>query len=65
MVGPALTAARLEAAGRYIHWGVIQISLTNLLVIVAMILVFVAAVVFRMPHSDRRPVESESSDDSR
>lgn len=66
MSGPALAAVRFDAAGRYIHWGVIQISLTNLLVIVAMILLFVAAIVFRMPgSSESRPVESESSDDPR
>ncbi|HEV7203070.1 MAG TPA: hypothetical protein VGN18_00600 [Jatrophihabitans sp.] len=65
MVGPALATARLDAAGRYIHWGVIQISLTNLLVIIAMIVLFGAAVVLRMPHSDSRPVESERSDDPR
>lgn len=65
MVGPALAAAHLDAAGRYIHWGVIQISLTNLLVIVAMIVLFIAAIVFRMPGSDSRPVDSESSDDAR
>lgn len=65
MVGPALSAARLDAAGRYIHWGVIQISLTNLLVILGMVLLFVAAVVFRMPGSDHRPAESERSDDPR
>jgi hypothetical protein len=40
----------------YIHWGVVQISLTNLLIIVAMVIVFVAAVTLRMPSShDRTP----------
>jgi hypothetical protein len=50
----ALTALPADA-GRYIHWGVISISLTNLLVIVAMVVVFVLALVlpFPRPH-DRR-----------
>lgn len=55
MVGPAL------AAGRYLHWGVIQISLTNLLVIVAMIVVFVAALLLRMPGSSDPPARAERS----
>ena len=32
-------------AGRYVHWGVILISTTNLLIIVAMVIVFVLALV--------------------
>ncbi len=32
-----------EGAGRYVHWGVVQISVTNLLLISAMVLVFVLA----------------------
>ena len=34
-----------ESAGRYVHWGVVLISVTNLLVIVAMVLLFVLALV--------------------
>ena len=34
------------AAGKYIDWGVVSISLTNLLVILGMIVVFVLAVNF-------------------
>ena len=33
-----------ESAGRYVHWGVIQISVTNLVIIVAMVLVFALAI---------------------
>ncbi len=36
--------AMLEA-GRYLHWGVISISVTNALIILAMIVVFVLALV--------------------
>jgi hypothetical protein len=32
-------------AGRYLHWGVIQVSVANALIILAMIVVFVLALV--------------------
>lgn len=32
------------AAGHYLHWGVFSISLTNALVVLAMLVVFVLAV---------------------
>ncbi|GAA2806457.1 hypothetical protein [Kribbella solani] len=38
-------------AGRYIHWGVVQISVTNLVIIVAMVVVFVLAIVVPFPGS--------------
>lgn len=41
-------------AGYYVHWGVVQLSLANLLVIAMMLLVFVAAITFRMPAGHRR-----------
>ena len=34
-----------DPAGRYVHWGVVQISVTNLLVIVAMVILFILALV--------------------
>jgi hypothetical protein len=47
-----LVAASSEA-GRYLHWGVISISVTNALIILAMIVVFALALVipFRRRHS--------------
>jgi hypothetical protein len=42
------------AAGHYLHWGVIQISLTNFLIIVAMIVVFVLALVVPFPGGTRK-----------
>ena len=32
-------------SGNYIHWGVLQISVTNLVIIVAMLVVFALALV--------------------
>jgi len=45
-----------EGAGRYIHWGVIQISQTNLIIIGVMVLLFVLAlgVPFPSGHGDHR-----------
>ncbi|MCW2857148.1 MAG: hypothetical protein JWR52_2763 [Marmoricola sp.] len=42
------------ATGHYLHWGVIQISLTNLIVIVVMVVVFVLALLLPFPggHDD-------------
>jgi len=37
-------------AGRYVHWGVISISVTNLAIIAAMVVVFVLALVIPFPH---------------
>ena len=42
------------AAGKYLSWGVVSISLTNLLIIVGMIVVFVLALVLPFPQRPRR-----------
>jgi hypothetical protein len=39
----------LNRPGHFIHWGVIQLSLANLLVIAAMVVVFAAAVFLPFP----------------
>lgn len=39
----------LNGSGRYIHWGFIQISVANLVVIVLMVLVFVLAILLPFP----------------
>ena len=44
----------VEAAPRYLEWGVVQISLANLLVILAMVVVFVLALVLPFPGRSRR-----------
>jgi hypothetical protein len=45
----------LNHPGHYVHWGVVQISYANLLVIVLMVIVFCAAILipFRT-HKDKR-----------
>ena len=44
----------LNHPGRYIHWGWLQISLANLIVILVMVAVFVLAIVLPFPKG-RRP----------
>ena len=39
-----------DSAGRYVTWGVIQISVTNLVIIAAMIVLFVLAILLPFPH---------------
>jgi hypothetical protein len=61
MVEPAWPAL---AAGRYVHWGVIQISLTNLLIIAGMMLLFVIALLVPFPKDKQRAgMRTEHSDD--
>jgi hypothetical protein len=51
---PARLFAALSA-GHYLHWGVIDVSLTNLAVILVMLAVFLAALLLPFPHGgDRR-----------
>ena len=51
MVLAALFGAliNLSGYGHYIHWGFIQISVANLIVIILMILVFVLAILLPFP----------------
>ncbi|HWU32754.1 MAG TPA: hypothetical protein VN108_07765 [Marmoricola sp.] len=48
----------LQAAPHYLSWGWVQISIANLIVIATMVLIFIGAVVFRMP-ADHHRVRSE------
>jgi hypothetical protein len=43
-----------DGAGRYVSWGAIQISLTNLVIIGAMVVVFLLAILlpFPRPHDE-------------
>jgi len=46
----SLTALVQAGAGSYVHWGWFSISLTNLLIIAAMLVVFVLALVVPFGH---------------
>jgi hypothetical protein len=52
---------RVSAAPYYVHWGVVQISLPNLLVIAGMVLLFVLALVLPFPH--QQASETHHGDD--
>jgi hypothetical protein len=45
----------LNHPGHYLHWGVIQISVANLVVIGIMIVLFVIAMLLPFPTGRRRP----------
>ena len=49
-----LLAVNLNHPGHYIHWGVIQISVANLVVIAVMLVLFVAAILLPFPGRRRR-----------
>ncbi len=55
--GSVLLAApvNLDHPGHYVHWGVIQISVANLVVIAVMVVVFVLALLLPFPKGRRRP----------
>jgi hypothetical protein len=50
-----LLAVNLNSPGYFIHWGFIQISLANLIVILLMIVVFVVALLAPFPGGRNRP----------
>jgi hypothetical protein len=43
----------LNVGDRYIHWGFIQMSVANLIVIILMVVVFALAIVLPFPHKVR------------
>lgn len=47
-------ALNLNHPGHYVHWGVIQISVANLIVIAVMIVLFVAAILLPFPKDRSR-----------
>jgi len=56
ITGPLLSDSRalsapvdLNGTGHYVHWGVIQLSVSNLVVIGVMVVVFVAALLLPFP----------------
>ncbi len=45
----------LNHPGHYVHWGFVQISVANLIVIAVMVAVFVLALALPFPKGRRRP----------
>ncbi len=48
-------AVDLNGPGHYLHWGVIQISVANLVVILVMLALFALALLLPFPKGRRRP----------
>ena len=51
---PLLLSLGLNGPGHYLHWGVIQISVANLVVVAVMVVLFVAALLLPFPGTRRR-----------
>jgi hypothetical protein len=49
-----MSPINLNHPGHYVHWGVIQISVANLLLILLMVAIFAAAILLPFPGSRRR-----------
>lgn len=53
-----------ESTSHYLHWGWVQISVANLIVIAVMLVIFAAAVAFQMPaHRSEIEVKPEERRD--
>jgi hypothetical protein len=59
--------ASAAVGGTYVRWGVISISITNLAIIGAMIVLFVVALLLPFPHgkADRLPERDRSEEEPR
>ncbi len=53
MVRFVAAPVNLNHPGHYLHWGVVHLSVANLIVIVLMIVVFVAAILLPFPTRGR------------
>ena len=49
--GAIAALVNLNHPGKYVHWGFIQLSVANLVVIALMVVVFVLAILLPFPHS--------------
>jgi hypothetical protein len=58
----SVASGLLSGKAHYLHWGVIQISLTNFLIIVGMVVLFLLALVIPFPHSQAEQQLTEDSD---
>jgi hypothetical protein len=54
----------LSGHAYFLHWGVVQISLTNFVIIVVMLVIFALALILPFPHG-RDDVDEEGRDEHR
>ena len=52
---PAPAVFSLDQPAHYVHWHFFQMSVANIVVILLMIAVFVAAILLPFPHRGRQP----------
>lgn len=53
----------MDTPATYLSWGFILISIPNLLMIIGMIVLFIAALIVPFPHRGRTPVSKEPRDE--
>jgi len=58
-------AGLLDTQASFVHWGVIQISVANLIVIVLMLIIFALALLLPFPHADGTDDPRETPDGRR
>jgi hypothetical protein len=58
----SVASGLLSGRTHYLHWGVIQISLTNFLIIVTMLVLFLLALLVPFPQSRTEQPDEEGSD---
>jgi hypothetical protein len=59
LVNSGIAAKSIEAGTYFLKWGVIQISLTNFLIIFGMVILFVLALVVPFPGGAAKPDDEE------
>ena len=60
----SLIISAAVAAGRYLDWGVISISVTNAVIIAVMLVVFVLALLLPFPHHAEEEPERRGGEPS-
>jgi hypothetical protein len=55
VLNETLLAGNLDQPAHYLHWGPVQISVANLIVIGVIVVLFVLAIVLPFPKGRRRP----------
>ncbi len=57
-----MTSVQFASEPYFVHWGVLQISLANLLVIMLMVVIFVLALLLPFPHDKEEPIAIKEID---
>src|SRR5579863_6367774 len=63
MSGAVQMAVNLNGPGGYVHWSIFQVSVSNLVLILVMVVIFGAALLFPFPHGRSRGVAAPARSD--